>query len=63
MEQIDIITVAFIGLALLAIALGIWAFIAGKRTFEFDNDPIPADDLPGHYEDYETAERPFVNYN
>ena len=53
MEQLDIITIVCIGLALLSAALIIWIFIKGTDAFEFDEDPIPCDDMPAQYEDYE----------
>lgn len=51
--KIDIITIVSIGSALLSAALIIWIFIKGTDAFEFDEDPIPCDDMPGHYEDFE----------
>lgn len=57
MEQIDIITVAFIFLGLLAIALGVVFFIAFVKS---DETPTLADELPGNYEDYELSERPYI---
>lgn len=57
MEQIDIITVAFIFLGLLAIVLGVVFFIAFVKS---DETPTLADDLPAHYEDYELSERPYI---
>lgn len=51
--KIDIITIVCIGLALLSAALVIWALIEGTAAFEFDEDPVPCDDMPGHYEDFE----------
>jgi len=57
MEQIDIITVAFLFLGLLAIALGVIFFIAFAKS---DDMPDLTDDMPGHYEDYELSKCPYV---
>lgn len=51
--KIDIITIVSIGSALLSVAFIIWICIKGTDAFEFDEDPVPYDDMPGHYEDFE----------
>jgi hypothetical protein len=58
MEQIDIITLLFIGLAILSVALGIWACIVFTRPVEIEF----SDDSPGHYEDIDYCEKPFIEY-
>lgn len=49
-------------LPIVEIAIFIWLIIRNdlrrKRKCE---DPVPIDDLPGHYEDYELSEWPFIN--
>lgn len=37
---------------------------AGWALYEFakKEKPVLSDDLPGHYEDYEVSERPFIEY-
>jgi hypothetical protein len=55
MKHLDIITWIYLGMALLSIALGVWAFIKGTDAFEFDEDPIPREDMPAQYEDFEEA--------
>lgn len=57
--KIDIITIECIGSALLSVAFIIWICIKSAAAFEFDEDPIP-DDMPGHYDDYELSERPYI---
>lgn len=53
--KIDIITIVSICSALLSAALIIWIFIKGTDAFEFDEDPIPYDDMPARYEEFEKA--------
>jgi hypothetical protein len=57
MEQIDIIAIAFLGLALLSVVLAIWAIVAFTKPVDMEFD-----DKPGRYEDYEVSERPFIKY-
>ncbi len=32
-----------------------------NKMFNDNEDPVPYDDMPGHYDDYEFSERPFYN--
>lgn len=57
MEQIDIIAIAFLGLALLSVILAIWAVVAFAKPVD-----MAFDDKPGHYEDAEYADRSFIEY-
>lgn len=53
MEHLDIIAFCFLGLAILSVALGIWAVIAFTRPI--GGDEYFVDDAPARYEDYEEA--------
>lgn len=53
--KIDIITIVSIGSALLSLAFIIWACKKGTDAFEFDEDPVPCDDMPARYEEFEKA--------
>jgi len=51
----------WISAGLVAIAATAVVLIVRKhnRMFNYTEDPVPCDDLPGHYEDYELSERPY----
>lgn len=51
MEQIDLIDLVFFGMATLSLAFAIWAVRAFTKR-DKDN-PVPLDDMPARYEDYE----------
>lgn len=51
MEHLDIITICFLGLAILSVALGIWAAIAFTRPVS--RDEYLNDDAPARYEEFE----------
>lgn len=56
-------TLLFISIGLFAIACIAVVYTVRKHNEMFgDNeDPVPYDELPGHYEDYELTERPYYN--
>lgn len=33
-----------------------------NKMFKEGEDPVPFDDGPGHYDEYELSERPFIEY-
>lgn len=57
-------TIFWIYVTLLAIAVVSVVAVIRKHNKMFeDEDPVPIDDLPGQYEDYEVSERPFIEFN
>lgn len=58
METIFWITVALFLVAAVMVAVVVRRH---NQMFKKDEDPVPCDDIPGHYEDYEMAEMPFYN--
>lgn len=54
----------WISVALLIIAGFAVGYTVRKHNQMFgeNEDPVPCDDSPGHYEDYEMSERPFIKY-
>ena len=57
METLLLITIGLYLVALAAVLL----IVRQHSKLERDNDPVPLDDIPGNYEDYELCERPFYN--
>lgn len=58
METIFWISVGLLALAIISVAIVVRQH---NRMFKDHEDPVPLDDMPGHYEDYEMAEMPFYN--
>lgn len=55
MKTILLIT---IGLYLISLVC-VLRMVRQYSKLEKDEDPVPCDNMPGHYEDYEVSERPF----
>jgi len=56
----EIIFYSSIGLAAIAATAVVLIVRKHNRMFNDNEDPVPCDDLPGHYEDYELSERPYI---
>lgn len=56
-------TLLFISIGLFAIAcIAVGHTVRKhKKMFADSEDPIPCDDMPGYYEDFEFSERPYYN--
>jgi hypothetical protein len=56
-------TIFWISVGLFVIAMIMVGYTVRKHNKMFgDEDPVPSDDGPGHYEDVEYSERPFIEY-
>lgn len=56
-------TIFWISVGLLVIAIIAVGHTVRKHNQMFgDEDPVPFDDGPGHYEEVEYTERPFIEY-
>lgn len=49
-----------VGLLFLAIISVVAVVRKHNRMFNDNEDPIPCDELPGRYEEYEFSERPYI---
>ena len=56
----EIILYSTAGLLLLAFIMVAAVVRKHNRMFNDSEDPIPFDDIPGHYDDYEVCERPYI---
>jgi hypothetical protein len=57
----EILLLVTIGLYLIALA-SVLLVVRQHSKLEKDEDPVPCEDMPGHYEDfYEVSERPYYN--
>lgn len=56
-------TIFWIAVAMVCVAALMVAIVVRKHNKMFNNneDPVPFDDLPGRYEDYELSEWPYYN--
>lgn len=50
-----------VGLLIIAGAAVIYTVRKHNKMFGDNEDPVPCDDAPGHYEDYEVCEKPYIN--
>lgn len=57
----NVLKLTLIGLPAVEIAIFIWLLIR-KDKKQKRGKPVPFDDGPGHYDDYEVSERPFIEY-
>jgi hypothetical protein len=54
-------TIFWVSVALLIIAAFAVGYIVRKHNKLFGKEPVPVDD-PGHYDDVEYCEQPFIEY-
>lgn len=59
MKHEDLIFLPFAVLAAVVLILAIIA-VRKFKQLETDEDPVPYDDMPARYEDYELSERPYI---
>lgn len=57
----DTLKLILIVLPIVEIAIFIWLLIRKDKTQKREK-PVPIDDGPGHYEEVEYSERPFIEY-
>ena len=56
-------TIFWISVGLFVVAAVAVGLVVRKHNRMFgNNDPVAFDDCPGHYEDYQVSERPYIEY-